>query len=230
MELLIIRHGDPNYEIDSLTTKGWREAELLSEKLSKMDISAFYCSPLGRAKDTASLTLKKMNRKAEIKDWLAEIGDDCRDFLPAYWTEVEEYYSKDDWYKPQVMRGTEAKNICEKAAVGLDELLADRGYIREGNLYRVEKESHERLVFFCHYGISGALLSHLTGVSPVIYWQNFVAAPTSITTVVTEERQQGIASFRIMAYGDTGHLYVGNEEPAFSARFCECFTDDTRHE
>lgn len=31
MELLIIRHGDPDYKIDSLTKKGWKEAEYLSE-------------------------------------------------------------------------------------------------------------------------------------------------------------------------------------------------------
>ena len=59
MELMIIRHGDPDYEKDSLTEKGWREAEYLSEKLVKMNIKDFYVSPLGRARDTASCTLKK---------------------------------------------------------------------------------------------------------------------------------------------------------------------------
>ena len=29
MKIIFIRHGEPNYEIDSLTEKGWREAELL---------------------------------------------------------------------------------------------------------------------------------------------------------------------------------------------------------
>lgn len=230
MELLIIRHGDPDYSIDSLTEKGWKEAELLSNKLEKMEIKAFYCSPLGRAKDTASLTLKKKNREAEIVDWLAEIGDECRDFLPSYWTEVEEYYSKDDWYKPQRMQETAAKAICDNVATGMDKLLAKFGYVREGNIFRVERENHDRIVLFCHYGISGAILSYLTGVSPVIYWQHFVAAPTSVTTVTTEERREGIATFRISAYGDVGHLYAGGEEPAFAGRFCECFHDDTRHD
>ena len=59
MKLLIVRHGDPDYSIDSLTEKGWREAELLSKKLSKLDIKDFYVSTMGRAKDTASCTLKK---------------------------------------------------------------------------------------------------------------------------------------------------------------------------
>lgn len=60
MKLLIVRHGDPDYSIDSLTEKGWKEAEYLSERLAKLDVKAFYCSPLGRAKDTASFTLQKL--------------------------------------------------------------------------------------------------------------------------------------------------------------------------
>ena len=32
MKLLFIRHGDPDYTIDSLTEKGWKEAEFLSER------------------------------------------------------------------------------------------------------------------------------------------------------------------------------------------------------
>ena len=60
MRLLIIRHGDPDYSIDSLTKRGWKEAEYLSERLEKLNVKDFYVSPMGRAKDTASLTLKKL--------------------------------------------------------------------------------------------------------------------------------------------------------------------------
>ena len=60
MKLLIVRHGDPDYSIDSLTETGWKEAQLLAQRLSKLDIRAFYVSPLGRARDTASLTLQAM--------------------------------------------------------------------------------------------------------------------------------------------------------------------------
>ena len=230
MEILIIRHGDPDYSIDSLTAKGWKEAELLSNKLEKIEIKKFYCSPLGRAKDTASLTLMKKNREAKVVDWLTEIGDACRDYLPSYWTEVEEYYSKDDWYKPKRIKDTYAKEMCDKVTAELDKLLAEYGYVREGNIFRVEKENHDRIALFCHYGVSGAILSYFTGVSPMIYWHHFVALPTSVTTLTTEERREGIATFRISAYGDTGHLYAGGEEPAFAGRFCECFHDDTRHD
>ncbi|MFR2935372.1 MAG: histidine phosphatase family protein, partial [Ruminococcus sp.] len=55
MKLLFIRHGDPDYEIDSLTEKGWKEAALLAERVSQLEVKTFYVSPLGRARDTASL-------------------------------------------------------------------------------------------------------------------------------------------------------------------------------
>ena len=64
---------------------------------------------------------------------------------------------------------------------------------------------------------------HLLNVSPMVLWHGLCAAPTSVTTVVTEERQKGIAYFRMLAFGDTAHLYCKGEPPAFAARFCECF-------
>ena len=72
MKLLIIRHGDPDYTIDSLTEKGHREAEMLAERIAPMNIAAYYVSPLGRAQATAEYTLKKCGRTAETLDWLHE--------------------------------------------------------------------------------------------------------------------------------------------------------------
>lgn len=101
MKIIICRHGDPDYAKDSLTEKGWKEAELLADRISKLDVKEFYVSPLGRAKDTASLTLKKMNRTATELPWLHEFKGQvkeglktvqCWDRLPSYWTEIDDYY------------------------------------------------------------------------------------------------------------------------------------------
>ena len=72
MRLLIIRHGDPDYVNDSLTEKGKREAELLSDRIAKEKIDRVYISPLGRARETAEACLKKMKLSSEPKvyDWL----------------------------------------------------------------------------------------------------------------------------------------------------------------
>ena len=65
MKILLVRHAEPDYTIDSLTPKGRREAELLSRRLCKLDVKNFYVSPQGRARDTASYTLSKLNRTVE---------------------------------------------------------------------------------------------------------------------------------------------------------------------
>ena len=70
MRILIIRHGDPNYVNDTLTEKGWKEAGCLAEKLAEEKLDYIYVSPLGRAKDTASVTLKTLGKEAVEYEWL----------------------------------------------------------------------------------------------------------------------------------------------------------------
>ena len=219
MKLLIVRHGDPDYSIDSLTEKGWREAEYLSEKLAKLDISAFYVSPLGRARDTASCTLKKMGRTAVEKEWLREFAPQINrpdnrerrkvawDWLPQDWTAEERFYRNESWYDVPVMQEAHVKEEYEWVVNSFDEILAEHGYRREGRYYRAERANNDTLVFFCHFGVKCVLLSHLMNVSPMILWHGCCAAPSSVTTVVTEERRQGIASFRMSSFGDISRQY-----------------------
>ncbi len=241
MRILLIRHGDPDYAIDSLTPKGWKEAELLAQRLTKHEIGEFYCSPLGRAKDTASLTLRELSREAEICDWLREfdvpvllpdgtLKSNCWDLMPSYWTGIEEFYGRKSWLETELMKSGPAKERFRQVADGIDGILARHGYLREGDIYRTSQGNRETLAFFCHFGVTCVILSHLLGISPVPLWQGFVAAPTSVTTLYTEEREKGIASFRCQSFGDLSHLYAADEPPAFAARFCETYESfDERH-
>ena len=130
MKLLIVRHGDPDYSIDSLTEKGWREAEYLSQKLTKLTVKDFYVSPLGRAKDTASCTLKKMGRTAEEKEWLREFRPPINrpdvtehrmiawDWLPQDWMAEEKYFRYDCWYDTDIMKDSDVKKEYDWVASG----------------------------------------------------------------------------------------------------------------
>lgn len=242
MKILIIRHGDPDYSIDSLTEKGRREAEMLSERIAPLDVKAYYVSPLGRAQDTAAYTLKKAGRTAETLNWLREYdvlvrdetGDGMRipwDCLPEKWTRVREYYDKDRWYEVPLMSESGMKAGLDAVWDGLDAVLEKHGYRREENYYRVTEPNEDTIVFFCHFGVECVMLSHLIGVSPMVLWHGFIAAPTSVTTITTEERREGVASFRISSFGDISHLYSHGEEPAFAGRFCEMYKNaDQRHD
>jgi probable phosphoglycerate mutase len=243
MKLLIVRHGDPDYSIDSLTEKGWREAELLSEKLEKLTPAACYVSPLGRAKDTASFTLKKWNCEAVECPWLREFHAPIWrpdrtdrqmitwDWLPQDWMQEEVHFHHDQWYQSRPLAEGNVKAEYDSIIEQFDALLARHGYERDGYYYRAVRPNNDTLVFFCHFGLECVLLSHLLNISPMVLWHGTCAAPTSVTTVVTEERRQGIASFRMTSFGDISHLYCHGEEPAFAARFCECYGNEgERHD
>ena len=243
MKLIIIRHGDPDYEHDSLTEAGFIEAELLSEKIKKMDVTAFYCSPLGRAQATSKPTLKKMGREAETLDWLREFPPQiqgkegaeelscCWDWLPTAWTVIPEFFDKDKWMNVPVYKEAGVPEAYKYVCDGLDALLEKHGYVRDGLVYRAERPNEDTVVLFCHFGLECVLLSHILNISPVPLWHGSCAAPTSVTTLVTEERREGVAYFRMGSFGDTSHLYVKDVEPAFAARFCETYyRKDQRHD
>ncbi len=238
MELWIVRHADPDYEHDGITEKGEREAELLAERLSKTDFSAVYCSPMGRAQVTAQYYLKKSGKSAETLDWLHEFRgtvnkqggrEICWDRLPAYWTAIDEYYSYEKWLGVELMAQGDVKRHYESVCEGIDELMSRHGYVHDGRIYRAEKPNADKILLFCHFGVEAAMLSHIFHVSPMVMWHNFVALPTSVTRLASVEREQGKAIFNCIQFGDLSHLYAGGEEPSFAARFCEQYTDDTRH-
>lgn len=242
MKILIIRHGDPDYEIDGLTEVGKLEASALVPRLVREGISRIYCSPLGRARRTAEPTAEALGMEIEIKEWVREfnhvkvmipyLGKEggCWDLLPEYVDRHPELYSPDKWMESELFDGSDVPSEYRRVCEGLDALLAEHGYVREGLNYRAERPNHDTVAIFCHYGVTAVLLSHLMNCSPYSLWQNTVTLPTSVTEVYTEERREGHALMRVAGIGDLSHLYAAGLEPSFSARFCECFTDGTRHD
>ena len=238
MKLLLVRHAEPDYEHDSLTEKGWREASFLAQRLAQIPAKAYYVSPLGRAKDTASLTLKAVGCTAEECLWLREfdapiwrpdVSEHKKipwDWLPQDWTADERSFCCDQWYQLPAMVNGDVKAEYDWVTGELDALLKRHGYQREGHCYQAFSSNNDTIILFCHFGVSCVLLSHLLNVSPMVLWHGCCAAPSSVTTVVTEERREGIASFRMLSFGDISHLYANGEAPSFAARFRECYQND----
>ncbi len=240
MKLLIIRHADPDYSIDSLTPKGWREAACLAERMERVNAEFYYVSPLGRAKDTASLTLEKLGKTARECPWLREFSAPIYkpnkpdrasipwDWLPQDWMAEPRFFDYDHWFENETMEKGGVKEQYDWVAGELDALLARHGYERSGLLYSAARPNNDTIALFCHFGVECVLVSHLTHISPVILWHHFCALPSSVTTLVTEERRDGLAVFRVLGFGDLSHLYHNGEPPAFAARFRECRGNDER--
>lgn len=221
MKILIIRHGDPDYSIDSLTPKGWKEAEYLSERLVKLHIDDFYSSPLGRAKDTASPTMKKLGADFEVLNWLREFdgkiispfNGNTRiswDLPPSMWCNEPKYYDDATCFNTDLMNTGNAKEIYKETTDGIDALLLRYGWKKNGKVYTAGED--KTIALFCHFGMGITVLSYLLGISPVVAQNCFFLAPTSVTTVVTETDASGASHFRAVGVGDISHLYA-NDEP-----------------
>ena len=222
--------------------------------MKKIDVKEFFVSPLGRARNTASCTLEAMNRTAEVCDWLQEISvktvldnqellyaypdqdvingvtysNVVWDVLPGYLSTHEEYFHPTEWRNSKIAKNSNIVEVYDNVIAQFDQLLANHGYVRSGNHYKVTEANRDTLVFFCHYGLSCVLLSHLMNVSPFILWHGVMFAPTSVSSIYTEEREEGIAYFRGGHLGDISHLFAAGMEPSFAGRFCETF--DSKYE
>jgi len=234
MRILIIRHGEPDYSVDSLTEKGRREAELLSRRLVNTQMDAIYVSPLGRARDTAKPTLEKLGREAEVLPWLAEFrghyieAETGRERIPwdlraREWYERPDFLDRDRWAEEELFAGGTVAEVWQETKDGVDALLAKHGYTRDGAIYRCKEGNFKTIALFCHFGVGAAITAHLTGIPTMALWQGTCMMPTAVTTIVTQERKQGEADFRCISYGDLSHLYVAGERPSLYAMFPEVY-------
>ena len=243
MKLLIVRHAEPDYVNDTLTEKGRREAEILSEYLLGVKVDSVCVSPLGRARDTAKPYLEKSGKDYKVFDWLEEFP--CRidrpddgaekhvawDWLPQDWTADDRFYDINSWKENERFLAGGVGEKYDEIVKGFDELIAEHGYVRKGNIYVAERSNDDTILFFCHFGLECVLLSRLLNVSPMILWHGLCAAPASTTVIATEERRKGIASFRVLSFGDASYLPQAGEEISFHARFCEMYENtDERHD
>ena len=235
MRILLIRHAEPDYTVDSLTPKGRVEAELLSQRLIRYDIRDFYVSPLGRAKDTAACTLSKLGRKAEELPWLAEFRGRCVDpetgekrlpwdLLPRCWSAFPEAHDVRTWTDIPLFRGSDVRAVWQETADGVKDLLARYGFRKDGPVWVGEGNTRDTICLFCHFGISMAVLGVLTDCSPLTLWHRVLTLPSSLTEVVTEERVRGEISFRVTRVGDISHLESSGEKRSTAGLFPECFT------
>ena len=234
MRLILIRHGDPDYVRDTLTEKGWREANLLAARAKNWRVDDAFVSPLGRARDTASACLKAWGKEEKVLDWAQEFYFAWAekegklplvwDFLPAEWTKNDENFREAEWLGlPHVAH---ARAPYEATCAALDEFLEGYGYTRTGRFYRAAAPCKKTVVIFCHFGIAMIMLSHLLNISAQTLLHGLFLPPTSVTVLSTEERRAGDAYFRAERIGDCAHLIAGGEPISESGYFTKILQEN----
>ena len=137
MHLIFIRHGDPDYEHDSLTEKGRREAALLAERIAGWKVTDFYVSPYGRAQETIRPALERLGREAQTMDWLHEFdykvrhpktGKDhgCWDWLPRDYFGEKKAFDRLAWENLGWARKAQIGRRYREACAAFDAALTKR--------------------------------------------------------------------------------------------------------
>ena len=209
MRLYIIRHADPDYAHDTLTDAGHREAAALAERLAAEQISRLYCSPLGRARQTMQYTAARLGLDAEIQDWLQELPGIVTHHaawgrLAAWDIPAETLYPHPqplpaDWPDVDAKVATVAENS--------DRFFQELGYVRCDGRYQCARPNRARIAVFCHQGLGLTWLAHLLHIPLLSLWTRFWLPPSSVTTILFEQRSPAWAVPRCLGLGDTAHLY-----------------------
>ena len=236
MRILIVRHAEPDYKNNTLTEKGFREADMLGKYLKDEKIDKIFVSSLPRAIYTADgITRYNATKTYEVCDWLKEMDPRIDlpydierlswDLAPTYLNAEDKLYDKDDWKRVKSMDNANLQARVAELNEKLNETLKKFGYEKNGKTYKAVQPNHLTLVFVCHFGAESYMLANLLNISPVALSNHTCARPSSVTTLYTEEREKGEAIFRMIEFGSVNHLLVSNEAPSFMARFDEVYGD-----
>jgi probable phosphoglycerate mutase len=218
VRLYIIRHADPDYPNNTITEAGHLEAKALAERMQHEGLDRIYASPLGRARHTAQYTAEALNLPMIIEDWTAELTElHMRDAPFAgvvAWNIHGEVLRAEEslalhrnWHELPLLSEPHIRETFEKVKSNSDEFLSRHGYDRENGVYRVRERNQEKIAVFCHGGFGLTWLAHLLEIPLPLMWSGFLLAPSSVTTILLDERSEEFAVPRCIGMSDTSHLF-----------------------
>lgn len=231
MRIVIIRHAEPDYANNTLTEKGFREAEILGKYLQNEKFDKMYVSSLNRAKITAESILKYNNVPFEECDWLKEMSVKVDvpyrensfswDLAISFMDKNKNLFDNEKWKKVKGFDTDELQKRVKELNINLDRIFAEYGYVKNDCYYIAKNPNRKTIVFVCHFGIECYILSHILGISPVLLGDYTCSVPTGITTLYSEEREKGKAIFRLLHFGEATHLKMAGESESPMARYVE---------
>jgi len=188
MEIVLVRHGQPDWEpggraVDdpTLTALGHEQARRVAERLAGEAFDAIYVSPLRRARETMEPVAEQLDMEPRVESWLRELGlpemkgmtsEDVQSFFGA----ARERELAQWWDGPP--GGESFRHFHERVSAGAESLLlGDHGMrIHEDSGHRIWRlpDAPDRILVVAHEGTNAVLLSHLLGIEPVPWeWIRF---------------------------------------------------------
>ena len=217
MRIIFVRHGHPDYKHDCLTELGHKHAEAVAERLREEHIERICASSCGRAAQTAEHIARLQNREVETFDFMREIGWGTKEgeilsHNGHPWSLAEDMIAAGQSLVSPLWASEEpfARNIItdnvRKVSENFDLWLADMGYVREGEYYRVTEPRYQTVAMVSHGGSSSAVMSHLFNL-PFPFVCSALCPDFTAVTVVNFPGESGSLSapqFEIM--NDARHI------------------------
>ncbi len=218
MELVLIRHGQPEWVRDGLnvvdpplTALGHRQAERLAAALAAEHFDEVLVSPLHRARLTAAPLLVALGRDEVIDPWLEEIRDPGWHGTPA--EKAEQAYAEmrgrppeDRWHG--LDGGESIRDFTDRIHVGATDFLGARGVERADHELPIWKiaEPGARIALVAHAGTNSVTICHLLGLQPTPWeWERFVLGHTSVSRLEALPVGGGF-TFSLCKLSDVEHL------------------------
>lgn len=218
MEIVFIRHGEPEWVRDGLnvdnpplTERGHRQASRMADALRNEHFDEVLCSPLWRARQTAAPLFAALGRDDEIDPWLEEIRNPIwhgtpQEIADEAYREQRLRNSHDRW--TGLIGGEAMSDFVDRIHLGCSLFLEERT-VRpvpsDFSLWEIDRPD-QKIAVVAHAGTNSVAIAHLLGVSPVPWeFDRFVIGHASISRVRTMEMGDG-HTFCLTKLSDVEHL------------------------
>jgi probable phosphoglycerate mutase len=218
VEIVLIRHGQPEWVKDGLnvvdpplTELGHEQAARMAERLAGESFDEVLVSPLRRARQTAAPLYEALGRSEQIEPWLEEIRDPGWHGTPA--EKAQQAYAElngrtvgDRWHG--LVGGESIREFTDRIHVGAQEFLRRRG------IERIEHElpiwsrgdAGKRIALVAHAGTNSITIGHMLGLDPTPWeWDRFVLGHASISRVEALPVKDGW-TFSLTALSNAEHI------------------------
>ena len=227
MRLIMVRHGEPDYQRDCLTERGRRQAEAAAERLAREGITEIYASPMGRAAETAACTAKRCALPVETLEFMHEISwggegvpEGGHPWSLSYLMIAEDNFEflRDNWREHPYFRKNQATADFDRVSARFDAFLEDRGYRHEGRRFFCTAEENRTIALFSHGGSGACVLAHL--LSLPFPWV-LTVMPYDFTSIIILEFPHCPGQYvhpRLELFNDVAHLAGAVSGPVFQRK------------
>lgn len=224
MILYYIRHGDPIYHPNQLTSLGERQAEAVAKRLAVHGIDRIYSSPSNRARQTAEPLCQITKISPEILEWsdedrlfleMAQLDTDGRKRWPFRHCKYRNLLNSREvrdlgrlWYTHPEFADISVGPAIERIQREMDDFLESLGYKHdlENSCYQQLRENNDRVAFFAHEGIGVAILSCILDIPYPMMSTRYDMTHTGVTVIQFEEKFGSVIP-QVLTFSNDSHLY-----------------------